>query len=213
MKKALQLLGCASVLLCVVGHGFAFTSISSIPGQNAILFPASNYDSQAKADNAALAGCRSTAKYSGLAKLANKCSVLGRGPGPGYGAYDCGDGGCSWRLGYPSAQQAVNAATYECILHFSNCQHENVPHWADFAGFPNPSRQQEQFSNENRPQAHTMSTMDDVYAAHSAANRTPPAPLSMAQLGQMAQECDQAQRERKPCQSVQEFLQTHPRAQ
>lgn len=98
MSKTFQSLIWVSLLLAFSETAFAFTSISLVPGDNSTLYRASNFDTQAAADKAALTGCRAAARKNGHAKAAKKCAVSDRSRGPGYGALVCGDEGCAWSV-------------------------------------------------------------------------------------------------------------------
>jgi hypothetical protein len=168
MKNTFKLLVSVSVFLAFCGPVFAFTSISAIPGDNATLSRASNYETQARADEAAISGCRTSARRNAHAKLAKKCVVLDRSRGPGYGALVCGDGGCAWRTGYESEQAAVDAAYNACSANYKNCQRTNIEAWEDFAGFPRVAVTQ--------PQIQTPSSMSDIYRARWCAKQDAPPP-------------------------------------
>jgi hypothetical protein len=117
-------------------NAFAFTSIATIKGESfKAWYRVSNYDSQKEADAAALEGCRTEARSSGIGKSASKCKVITRAKGPGYGAVVCGDNGCAWGTGHESAQVAVDSAYSSCAESYKSCQSENIPYWEDFAGF------------------------------------------------------------------------------
>lgn len=118
-----------SALFIFSAPALAFTSISAVPGENSTLYRASNYETQAAADNSALTGCRTAARNSGHAETAKKCAVLDRSRGPGYGALVCGDEGCAWRTGYESAQAAADAAYDVCSANDKNCQQTNIESW------------------------------------------------------------------------------------
>lgn len=166
MRAKLQLAGClcASLLFCT--SGFAFTSISAVPADNSTLYRASNYDTQTQADNVALSGCRAAARRGGHARLAQKCAVLDRSRGPGYGALVCGDGGCAWQTGYESEQTAVDAAYNACSAAYKNCQQTDIQAWLDVAGFPRAPVAQ--------PEAPTQPSMNDIYRTRWCAKQNIP---------------------------------------
>ena len=168
MSKTFKSLVWISVFLALSETAFAFTSISAVPGDNSTLYRASNYETQAAADKAALTGCRTAARSGGHAKTAKKCAVLDRSRGPGYGALDCGDGGCVWRTGYDSAQAAVDDAYNVCSASYKNCQQANIDSWLDTAGFPREVAAQ--------PQVQRPPSMSDVYRALWCSKQDVPPP-------------------------------------
>jgi hypothetical protein len=137
MKKILQPLMCIFVVCFFSRIGFAHSSIAVVNGYFPATFSVTyNYKSQKEADHDSLEGCRTNARTAGLADRANKCSVLARGKGPGYGAATCGDNGCSWVASYSDRQEAIDAAYDACSKNYSNCKQDNIQNWADFVGFP-----------------------------------------------------------------------------
>jgi hypothetical protein len=163
MSKTFKSLVWVSVLLASSGTAFAFTSISEVPGDNSTLYRASNFDTQAAADKAALTGCQAAARSSSHVKTAKKCAVLDRSRGPGYGALVCGDEGCTWRTGYESAQAAADAAYEVCSANFKNCQQTNIDSWLDTAGFPREFAVQ--------PPMRRPPSMADIYRARWCAKQ------------------------------------------
>jgi hypothetical protein len=137
MKKLLSL----KLLISLVAVSFsatsmAYSSVAIVSGHSPdSWYVAYGYDSQKKADKAALEGCRVSANKNGIAKLAEKCIVKSRGKGPGYGALSCGDDGCNWTAGYDERQEAINDAYDGCSKKYKNCASENLTVWEDFAGF------------------------------------------------------------------------------
>lgn len=157
-------------LLVLSETAFAFTSISVVPGDTSTLSRASNYDTQAAADKAALSGCRTAAQRNGHAKAAKKCAVLDRSRGPGYGALVCSNEGCAWRTGYVSAQAAADAAYDVCSANYKNCQQTNIETWEDTAGFPREVAVQVQ------PQTPRPPSLDDIYRARWCSKQDAPPP-------------------------------------
>ena len=166
MSKTFKSLVWVSVLLAFSEPTFAFTSMSAVAGDISTLYRASNFDTQAAADKAALTGCQTAARNGGHAKAAKKCAVLSRSREPGYGALVCGDGGCKWRLGYESAQAAVAAAYEGCGANYKNCQQTNIDSWLDTAGFPSEV--------EAQPQVQQQPSMSDIYRARWCAKQNVP---------------------------------------
>ncbi|ACC75937.1 hypothetical protein Bphy_6927 (plasmid) [Paraburkholderia phymatum STM815] len=166
VRANVKLAGClfASLLFCT--SAFAFTSISAVPADNSTLSWASNYDTQTHADNVALSACRAAARRNGHAKLAQKCAVLDRSRGPGYGALVCGDGGCAWQTGYESEQTAANAAYNACSAGYKNCQETGIRTWNDVAGFPRAPVAQ--------PEVSIQPSMTDIYRARWCAKQNIP---------------------------------------
>lgn len=153
-------------LLVLSETAFAFTSISSVPGDNSTLYRASNYDTQAAADKVALSGCRAAARRNGHAKTAKRCAVLGRSQSPGYGALVCSGDGCAWRTGEESAQAAADDAYNVCSANYKNCQQTNIETWEDTAGFPREVAVQ--------PQPQQPPSMSDIYRARWCAKQNLP---------------------------------------
>jgi hypothetical protein len=166
MSKTFKSLVWVFVLLAFSETAFAFTSFSQVPGDISTLFRANNFDTQAKADKAALTGCRTAARKNGHAKTAKKCVVVDRSRGPGYGALVCGDGGCAWRTGYDSAQAAADDAYGVCHANYTNCQQTNIDSWLDTAGFPHEVAAQ--------PQIQQQPSMSDIYRARWCAKQNLP---------------------------------------
>lgn len=167
MSKTFKSLVWVSVLLAFSGAAFAFTSISVVPGDNSTLYRASNFDTQAEADKAALTGCRTLVRRGRHAKTAaKKCAVVDRGRGRGYGALLCGDNGCSSSSGYDSEQAAADAAHDHCTANYKNCQQTSIDSWLDTAGFPREVPVQ--------PQMQRSPTMSDIYRARWCAKQNVP---------------------------------------
>lgn len=113
----------------------ALLSIAVIPGQSkSSFYLADNFEYQQEADRVALEGCRAQAKSKGLGHLAQKCIITDRGAKPGYGAFSCGDDGCSYSLEYREKQDAQNAAYRSCAGSFVNCVMP-TDFWIDTSGY------------------------------------------------------------------------------
>ena len=118
----------------LVSH--ARSAIADIPNHaTESIYAAWNFPNQKDADTAALEGCRSTARASGIADLAQKCRVALRQKGEGAGALLCAENGCSFVASYPSEQEAVDAAYDNCVSAYKNCPSDNIRVWKDETGY------------------------------------------------------------------------------
>lgn len=125
------------LLLPFCGDVLAFTAVAMVPDHAGEAFIAAwNHPTQREADRAAIDGCRTAAKSSGIASLANKCVVSMRQKGVGGGAMTCGDAGCTAVAGYETKQAAADAAYQRCIdFDYGNCNGTEITVWWDEAGY------------------------------------------------------------------------------
>lgn len=125
-----------AVMIAFSGGANAFTAIALIENNvTKSIYRTSNYDVQKEADNAALQGCRATAKTNGIGKLAKQCKIEARAREPGFGAVVCGTDGCSWGTGFDDAQEVVDAVYARCAKDYTNCQAIAITAFEDYAGF------------------------------------------------------------------------------
>lgn len=124
------------LLLCLLGpvSGMAYSAIALSPVSHDSVAWAYNYGAQKEADRIALGRCQAAVKGLKL-KPAEKCRIALRGKGPGHGALTCGDTGCGFHTGAPTAQEAVDAAFQQCAKTSANCRSDDITWWVDVAGF------------------------------------------------------------------------------
>jgi hypothetical protein len=156
VKRAFKPFLCA-VMIALAGSAYAFTAIAVIAGNSPrSIYRANNYDVQKEADNAALQGCRATAKTNGIGKLAKQCKIVSRAPNPGYGTIVCGVDGCSWGMAFGSAQEAIDAIYADCAKSYTNCRDKDINFWEDRAGFPTGTTVSAPISGDCRPRTNTL---------------------------------------------------------
>jgi hypothetical protein len=106
--------------------------------------------------NAALQGCRATAKTNGIGKLAKQCKIVSRAPKPGYGTIVCGVDGCSWGMAFGSAQEAIDAIYADCAKSYTDCRDKDINFWEDRAGFATGTAVSAPISGDCRPRTNTL---------------------------------------------------------
>jgi hypothetical protein len=137
LRRMLGPILCA-VLVVFSGSAQAFSAIAEIAGNSLkSIYIAVDYDVQKEADNAALQGCRATAKANGIGKVAKQCKIVTRARNPGFATMICGVDGCSWGLAFDSSREAIDAVYAACVKSFTNCTDKDIRFWEDRAGFKN----------------------------------------------------------------------------